>query len=199
VAERARWNSNLHAFDRLLRTIPPGARRGLDVGCGEGETARRLRARVPEVVGIDPDGASIEEARSYGDDVRYVATDLDAADLEPASFDVVTAVASLHHMEHDVALRRLGSLVAPGGVLLVVGLARSSTPLDYGRDAIDMVAVRPHMLRRGGVWETPAPKTWPPPMTYTEARRRAAAVLPGVEHARVPHFRYTLRWVNRSA
>ena len=198
MTERRRWNSNLHAYDRLLRTIPAGARRGLDVGCGEGETARRLRTRVADVVGIDPDEPSIVEARSYGDDIRYEVADLESAALEPHSFDVVTAVASLHQMDHDSALAKLATLVAPGGVLLVVGLARSRTPLQYARDAIDMVAVRPHVLLRG-VWHTPAPKTWPPPMTYTEARQRAEAIVPGVEYRRVPHFRYTLRWVNRGA
>jgi SAM-dependent methyltransferase len=198
VAERARWNNNLHAFDRLLRTIPPGARRGLDVGCGEGETARRLRTRVDEVVGIDPDEPSIDDARSYGDDIRYEACGLESCDAEQHSFDVVTAVASLHHMDHDAALLQLASFVAPGGVLLVVGLARSATPLQYGRDAVDAVAVRPHVLLRG-LWHTPAPKTWPPPMTYTEARRRAEALLPGVEYRRVPHFRYTLRWTAPSS
>jgi SAM-dependent methyltransferase len=198
VAERARWNNNLHAFDRLLRTIPAGARRGLDVGCGEGETARRLRSRVAEVVGIDPDEPSIVEARSYGDDIRYEVSDLESADLEPDSFDVVTAVASLHHMDHDTALQQLAAFVAPGGVLLVVGLARSRTPLQYARDGIDMVAMRPHILVRG-MWHTPSPKTWPPPLTYTDARRDAEAILPGVEYRRVPHFRYTLRWVNRVA
>jgi len=195
---RRRWNNNLHAFDRVLRTIPSGARRGLDVGCGEGETARRLRSRVAEVVGIDPDEPSIVEARSYGDDIRYEVTDLESADLEPSSFDVVAAVASLHHMDHHTALSRLASLVAPGGVLLVVGLARSKTPLQYARDGIDMIAMRPHILVRG-MWHTPAPKTWPPPLTYTEARRDAEAILPSVEYRRVPHFRYTLRWVNRGA
>ncbi|MEA3056680.1 MAG: hypothetical protein QOD30_2112, partial [Actinomycetota bacterium] len=125
MQRRRRWNNNLHAFERLLRTIPAGARRGLDVGCGEGETARRLRTRVAEVVGIDPDEPSIIEARSYRDDIRYEVSDLESADLEPGSFDVVTAVASLHQMDHDTALAELATLVAPAGVLLVVGLARS--------------------------------------------------------------------------
>ena len=198
MAERRRWNNNLHAFDRLLRTIPAGARRGLDVGCGEGETARRLRTRVAEVVGIDPDEPSIEEARSYGDDIRYEVSGLESVDLEPRSFDVVAAVASVHHMDHDAALARMAQLVAPGGVLLVVGLARSATPSQWARDAVDAVTIRPHILLRG-VWHTPAPKTWPPPITYTEARERSSAILPGVEYRRVPHFRYTLRWVNRGA
>jgi SAM-dependent methyltransferase len=195
VADAARWNNNLHAFDPLLRTIPSGARRGLDVGCGEGETARRLRARVPEVTGIDPDEPSIDEARSFGDDITYVIGTLESADLPPASFDVVTAVAVLHQLDHTAALGRLAALVAPGGVLLVVGLAASRGLQELARDGFDSIAIRRYTLTRD-VWHTPAPKTWPPPVTYRDVGRLSRAVLPDVEYRRVPHFRYTLRWVN---
>jgi trans-aconitate methyltransferase len=67
MGDAPRWNANLHAFDALLRRVPSPAVRGLDVGCGEGETARRLRARVPSVVAIDPHEPSVLEARSRGD------------------------------------------------------------------------------------------------------------------------------------
>jgi hypothetical protein len=43
---------------------------------------------------------------------------------------VVSAVASLHHMDARSGLIRLRSLVAPGGVLVVIGLARSDLPKD---------------------------------------------------------------------
>ena len=198
MAEHERWNSNLHAFDRLLRTIPAGARRGLDAGCGEGETSRRLRQHVEHVTAIDPDAPSIEMARAHRDDIDYVVTDLASADLAPASFDVVTAVAVLHHLDHEAGLRDLADLVAPGGLLLVVGLARSHAPLELARDALDAVLIRRYTLTRD-VWDTPAPKLWPPPISYAQARELSAEILPDVEYRRVPHFRYTLRWVNRSS
>lgn len=191
VAER--WNSNLHAFEVLLREVPPDARRGLDVGCGEGETARRLRRRVPSVVGLDPDPSCIEAARAVGDDIEYRLGSLEDADLEAAVFDVVTAVAVLHHLDHDDGLARLGALVRPGGRLLVVGLARSRSPRDLARDAFDVVALRRHTWSRE-VWETPAPKCWPPPVTHTDVRRRSPAVLPGARVRRLPSFRYGLTW-----
>ena len=190
-----RWNSNTHAFDRLLERVPAGAQRGLDVGCGEGEMARRLRQRVPHVRAIDPDEPSIAEARSFGHDIAYEVADLQSADLAPASFDVVSAVAVLHHMDHRDGLLRLASLVAPGGLLLVVGLARSRTLAQYARDAVDAVAIRRYTFTRR-VWETPAPKIWPPPVSYAEARQLSEEVLPGVEYRRVPFFRYTLSWVS---
>ena len=188
-----RWNSNLHAFDRLLREVPAGASTGLDVGCGEGETARRLRTRVGHVAAIDPDETSIAEARSYGDDIDYRAAALEGAELDDASFDVVTAVAMLHHVDQREALVRLAALVAPGGLLLVVGLARSRSFADFARNAVDSIAIRPHTIRKGA-WETPAPKVWPPPLTYAQSRSVAIEVLDGATFERIPYFRYGLTW-----
>lgn len=188
-----RWNSNLHAFEVLMASIPDSAQRGLDVGCGEGETARRLRRRVPSVIGLDPHPSSIDEARSHDDDIEYVVGDLETTDLPEASFDVVSAVAVLHHLDHRVGLGRLGRLVRPGGLLLVVGLARSRSVRDLVRDAADTVVIRRHTLSKG-VWETPSPKVWPPPLTYGQARRESLDALPGSSFRRVPYFRYGLSW-----
>ena len=190
-----RWNSNLHAFEALLQRVPTGAQRGLDVGCGEGETARMLRRRVPSVVGVDPDEASIAEARSYDDDIDYVVGGLESVE---GTFDVVSSVAMLHHVDHRAGLRQLADLVAPGGALLVVGLATSRSLAEYGRDAIDAVTIRRHTFTTG-TWETPAPKVWPPPVSYAEARAQSLEVLPDAEYRRVPYFRYALTWVNRGA
>jgi hypothetical protein len=50
------------------------------------------------------------------------------ADTEPTSFDLITAVASLHHIGAELALVHLRGLLRPGGVLAVIGLAhRRST------------------------------------------------------------------------
>jgi SAM-dependent methyltransferase len=188
-----RWNSNLHALDRLLRDLAPGARTGLDVGCGEGETARRLRARVTSVVGVDPDAASIDLARSYADDIEYHVATLDDAGLPEGGFDVVTAVAVLHHLDQRTALPRLATLVRPGGVLIVVGLARSRSVADFARDAVDAIGIRRYTFARD-VWHTSAPKIWPPPLTYAQSRSIALEALHGATFRRVPFFRYALTW-----
>jgi ubiquinone/menaquinone biosynthesis C-methylase UbiE len=190
-----RWNSNLHAFEMLTDFIPADAKRGLDVGCGEGETTRRLRRHVPSVVGLDPDPTCIDEARSYNDDIDYMLGRLETVELPEASFDVVTAVAMLHHVDQAEGLRQLRRLVRPGGAILVVGLARSRSLGDFGRDAFDAIAVRRHTLTKG-VWETPAPKVWPPPLTYAQTRTVSLDVLPGARFRRLPHFRYGLTWTS---
>lgn len=48
----------------LLRHAPLRGVRLLDVGCGEGRLTRRLAGLVHSAVGIDPDAASIERART---------------------------------------------------------------------------------------------------------------------------------------
>ena len=188
-----RWNSNLHAFEGLLEIVPPGAMRGLDVGCGEGETSRRLRKRVPSVIGLDTDASSIEQARQPGDDIDYVVGDLFAGEIEEDSFDVVTAVAVLHHVDQRRALVQLSRFVRPGGLLLAVGLARRHSAGDWARDAVDSIAVRRHTFFKD-VWHTTAPQVWPPAMTYAETRQASIKALPGAAFERVPFFRYTITW-----
>jgi len=186
---KQRRNANLDVFRALLRAeLPAGARTAIDVGCGEGETARILRSfGVPTVVGVDPHGPSIVEARGYGDDIAYVHADVFDVDVEPA--DVVTAVAMLHHVDMADGLRRLSSLVRTGGRLLVVGLARSTYPRDLWRDVVGSLSTKTHRP-----WHTTAPIVWQPPVTYADAQRIAESLLPGVRYRRDVRFRYTLAW-----
>ncbi|MFW5420657.1 class I SAM-dependent methyltransferase [Nocardiopsis sp. CNT-189] len=127
------WNHNAHYHDTLLRHVPPGARRALDVGCGDGRFARRLALRGLEVDAIDPDAAALGLARERTParlDVRYTAAPLSGIDLEPGAYDFISAIASLHHMPLGDALRRLDAALAPGGVLAVLGLYREDTATD---------------------------------------------------------------------
>lgn len=191
-----RWNHNLHYHSLVLRAAPASCRRALDVGCGEGVLARELRAVSREVVGIDRHGPSIEQARRQGGaGVAYFQGDLFTHPFEPASFDLVASVAALHHMDTSEGLARMAALVRPGGVLVVVGLARSRTPRDLAFDLAGAVATRVHQHLLGKrYWEHDAPKQWPPPDSYGQLRRTAERVLPGVRYRRHALWRYSLSW-----
>jgi SAM-dependent methyltransferase len=90
--------------------LPPAPAQVLEVGAGDGELARRLRAAGYEVAAIDP--------KSESPDVVPVAL-VDAPD-PPRPFDAAVAVVSLHHVEPlEESCGRLGDLVEPGGVLVV--------------------------------------------------------------------------------
>ena len=173
----------------VLGAVPSGCRRALDVGCGEGMLARRLRTLVPHVTGIDVDEPSLVLARGQSGDVDYVLGDVLAAPFPAASFDLVTSVAALHHVDAAAALGRMRTLLRPGGTLAVVGLARGRSVRD-----VPAVVATQMLRRRHGWWEPPSPTVWPPPLTYGEVRRVAEEVLPGCRFRRHLLWRWSLTW-----
>ena len=128
--------------------MPPGSERGLDVGCGDGLLARRLREVVPRVTAIDMDAPVLSRAREQGAGTRieYVRGDFLSYGFTPGSFGVIVSVAALHHMDEAAALRRMRLLLRPAGTLAVVGLARSRYPADL---PVDLAAVPANWLPAG--------------------------------------------------
>lgn len=190
----ARWNHNLHYHRVVLDAVPAGARTALDVGTGDGLLARDLHRVVPDVTGIDLDADVLERARTEDPDVTWVHGDVLTHPFPSGSFDVVASVAVLHHFpDAEAALTRLADLTAPGGLLAVVGLARSTTPADY---AWELAGIAQHQVlsRRRGYWDHTAPTAWPPPHSYRDVRALARRLLPGVRWRHLPLWRYALLW-----
>ncbi len=117
-------------FWRLLPYIPAGGRL-LDVGCGDGRIARWLEAVERPVIyrGLDFSPAMVALARQRCRALRYVQATFRVADvaepawaddLPPASFDVVLALALLHHLPSFALrarfLRQVAALLKPGGI-----------------------------------------------------------------------------------
>jgi len=193
-----RWNHNTHYYPLVLAAVPDGCRRALDVGCGEGMLARELAARVPQVVGIDKHEPSIALAREQGPAgrVEYVLGDFLEYPFPAASFGLVSCVAALHHLDPAAALTRMAGLLAPGGTLVVSGVARSR----WSDLPLDVVAVIVNLGYRAvrGYWHHPSPTVWPPPHTYREIRALAGDLLPGVRYRRHLLWRYSLTWTRPS-
>jgi SAM-dependent methyltransferase len=194
----------------ILDAVPAGCKHALDVGCGTGALTRRLRRLVPRITGIDRDKQSIKLAGAHpgAGDIGYLLGDFLATSFEPGSLDLVTSVASLHHMDAEAALRRMSDLVRPGGVLAIVGLARGVSPADLGLLVPAVAGTRLHLA--AGAWQrrsAPAgparayqpPIVWPPPMTYRDMRRLAARILPAARYRRHLYWRYSLVWTKPRA
>ena len=124
------WNHNIHYHPVVLEAVPAGARRALEVGCGDGGLARELRARIGYVMALDLDEPSLAAAQAAdrGLGVDYVLGDFRTVELEPASFDFICSIAALHHMDAAAGLERMADLLRPGGRLVIVGLARVGNP-----------------------------------------------------------------------
>jgi SAM-dependent methyltransferase len=189
----------------ILDAVPPGCEQALDVGCGTGALTRRLKRLVPHVTGIDRDERSIQLARAHpcAAGIRYLQADFLAASFEPASLDLVTSVASLHHMDARAALRRMSDLLRPGGVLAVVGLARASLVAELAAVIPAATGTQLHRaasaIRRrrapGGPTRTYQPPViWPPPLTYRDMRLLATDMLAGARYRHRLYWRYSLVW-----
>lgn len=107
------------AIDKWLGQLrPPSGLEILDVGCGAGNMIHHL-SRYGHVRGIEVDPRPVKIAQSRGYEVRQA----DAANSIPfkdASFDLVTALDVIEHVEDDAAvLRQARRVLKPGGYLLV--------------------------------------------------------------------------------
>lgn len=184
------WSHNDHYHDWLLRQLPDEVGSALDVGCGAGELVRRLAGRSRSVLGVDRDRRIIGHAPELPN-VRYVVGDV--LDLPDDRYDVITAVASLHHLPLDEALVTFRRWLAPGGTLVVIGLC-VPTLADY---LMMPVATPANMLvsLRHGKGPRPVGMSAPvrgPDMTMAELRARVGQHLPGARVRRRLYFRYSL-------
>ncbi|MFG2576284.1 class I SAM-dependent methyltransferase [Streptomyces sp. NPDC048481] len=124
--------------------LRPG--RALDVGCGEGADALWLARGGWDVTGLEVSGVALERAAGHARDacltVRWIHAALTAAELPPASFDLVSAqYPALLRTPDAAAERALLGAVAPGGTLLLVHHAGMDArqPHDSGFDPADYV------------------------------------------------------------
>lgn len=144
------------------------------------------------MVGIDADAAVLEHAATTAPGATLIHGDFLTHPFEPTSFDFVAAIASMHHMDLLAALQRVAQLLRPGGVAVVVGLARRVSVTDRFVEAVGVCVSRVARLFVG-YKEVHAPTVWPP-MTYAECRRVGLATFPGARFRRRLFFRYSLVW-----
>lgn len=94
-----------------------GASRVLDVGCGEGQTARLVaETGAATVVGVDASSAQITEAQRRGGGAAYARATALALPARTASFDAVVSCLVLEHIaDLDGALDEVARVLRPGG------------------------------------------------------------------------------------
>ncbi|MEM1265577.1 MAG: class I SAM-dependent methyltransferase [Pseudomonadota bacterium] len=126
--------SREHVLDPPMRALAAGARRALDVGCGEGRFCRALRAEGIEAVGLDPTEALLREARRRDPSGTYVSGRAEALPFEAGSFDLVVSYLSLIDIAgYRAAITEMTRVMTPGGRLLVANLQpwTTATPRNW--------------------------------------------------------------------
>ncbi|MDR6550112.1 class I SAM-dependent methyltransferase [Paenibacillus qinlingensis] len=195
------WNHNTAFHNELVADAKLRGGRVLDIGCGDGLLLQRLAPIAQGVVGIDPDLKAISLAQkrlAATANVSFVNDDFLAMPVPPPEerFATIICVATLHHMELRKALQHMGEFLAPGGRLLVIGLAEDKTFMDLLISGLYLVPIR-IMDRMHGGMKDPAVRIAAPKESIGEIRQAAVEVLPGASIRRRFYYRYCLRWSKR--
>lgn len=196
IANDEYWNHNTayHPWLRDIAAQRPGD--VLDVGCGDGLLAQRLAPVSRTITAIDPDPSAVRRAGERLGPLPAVEireSGFDAFDPGPKRFDLITFVASLHHMDSRVALIRARGMLNPGGTIAVVGLSANKTAGDWIWSALCLPAVRVGSWRHSEVPDIGVAVA-DPRESLDEIRRVAGDVLPGAVIRRALYYRYLLRW-----
>jgi len=101
----------------LAAEVLAGARRVLDVGCGDGQISRLASAGGAElVVGIDLTWNQIEVAAQRQGGPAFARAAADSLPFPDGAFDAVVACLVFEHIEAvDAAIAEVGRVLEPGG------------------------------------------------------------------------------------
>jgi 2-polyprenyl-3-methyl-5-hydroxy-6-metoxy-1,4-benzoquinol methylase len=187
-----RWNHNFHYHDLVLAAMPVPCSAALDVGSGEGTLVAKLAARSEHVTGIDLAQRVDELVHAAAPRAEWIADNFYTYDFGPRKFDLVACVATLHHLEMCLAMRKMAALLVPGGKLVVVGLAASGTARDAAYDAMGLAKSRLERALRGFYRADVAQSDCR--ITYDEVAQTLGSLLPGGEFKRLVLFRYAYTW-----
>ena len=189
------WNHNIHYHGIVMNSVPSNCRCSLEVGCGQGLLAQKLAGRCEEVIAIDVDPGCLSQAKAANSSkarITFVEGDVMTHPFSRGAFDLITAVATLHHLPLRPALSRFRDLLRSGGVLAVVGLYRAHALEDYALAAAALpMSWMFRCLHRHADVGAPLQD---PRETLREIRSACDALLPGAVFKRHLLFRYSLVW-----
>jgi 2-polyprenyl-3-methyl-5-hydroxy-6-metoxy-1,4-benzoquinol methylase len=193
------WNHNVAYHPWVLRKLggiesrPP---RVLDVGCGDGLLVQQMTHQGAVAVGIDIDPSSVEraEARLRGrPNAAIEQVGFAKFDPGPARFDLITFVASIHHMDLRSTLRKARELITPAGTIAVVGLSTNRSPADWAIACLQVLPVWVASTLHRETRDIGVPVS-EPSNDLREIKAIAADEIPGARIRRGLYYRYLIDW-----
>jgi ubiquinone/menaquinone biosynthesis C-methylase UbiE len=134
---RRRYDETADLYDRryeeiqrvkyaaVMKNLPDGKKRLLDLGCGTGMFLQELSGRAKFVVGVDVSPEMLRMANVRHGRAALVQADADALPFADGSFDAVVSVTLLQNMPDPAAtVREVARVLRPGGVAILTVLKR---------------------------------------------------------------------------
>ena len=192
------WNHN-SAYYPWVKKKTANCHTILDVGCGDGSLALFLDDGTKKIVGIDTDIHCIEKALSVKNvgNLDFICCRFEDY-IQNTKFDAIVFVASIHHMDMTKALQKAKSLLSPYGVILIVGLAKPSTIIDWVMEVARVIPSKTisslHHMQTSEELNISTSYNYP---TLKEIRSIGKKELPGARVYDALHYRYLLEWSAR--
>jgi SAM-dependent methyltransferase len=191
-----------HYTDQLIADIPAGVKRILDVGCGAGNTARKLLDLGYEVDCLSPNAWLNEEAKkAVGGRARVFLSKFETIELD-GKYDLILFSESFLFMKADLALAKAESLLNPGGYILMSDIFKvpsdEKSPIGGGQDIRRyrtlMAESRFEMLKDTDITDRIAPTFDLLKRAYEEAIRPAYDLIVARNEKRHPWVMKFIRW-----
>jgi SAM-dependent methyltransferase len=117
--EQPDWQPATEVYAALVHQAIRPTARVLDLGCGRGGLVEQLEHPLRQVVGVDPDLASLRQHRLPA--LPRAAAWSDALPFVASSFDVVFASWLLEHLAHpSLTLGQISQVLRPGGRFIFI-------------------------------------------------------------------------------
>ena len=123
----------------MLSQIPKHSQTILDLGCGVGKFSRLLAEKSDRVIALDLSPKSIEIAKQKSarfNNINYRVADISQWQFPTEYFDVITSIATLHHLPLNELLPKLKTALKPEGTLLILDLLEQQNIWDTLNDCI---------------------------------------------------------------
>ena len=194
------WSHNDHFHSWIVANLPEPCQTALDVGCGRGELVAALAPHVGLVIGNDADPLMREQAAQRCAGLPNVTIAGENWTDGDETYDVVTMVAVLHHLDVPDALHEVRRRLNPGGRFLAVGLAQPRTVRDHAWDVTSMIT-NPIIGYVKHPWPSSATSVQPPPFpvrdptqSFDELGQLLDKVMPRAVIRHRLGFRHTIAW-----
>jgi ubiquinone/menaquinone biosynthesis C-methylase UbiE len=188
-----------------LQQIPSNCDQVLEIGCGTGSFSRLLARRSNQVLALDLSPEMIRIARASSDqspNLEFQVADVLSWEFPPERFDCIVSIATLHHLPLAPMLTRMKRSLKKGGVLLVLDLFEIESFSDLVLSAVALpVSIAMQVVRRVPLRASPEVRAaWAAHdlhdayLTFSQARRICAEVLPGAKVRKHLLWRYSIAW-----